>query len=130
MKPLSECTNEELKLVFEANTKLMDLVEEDLVESEMDYLNDIMKEFEKSLLNYNVGFYYGCSFINVKDPYNFIKGVMSANEMYGFLDDEKSLEIKNLFDIMENEEDDDKRDILEKELSDLTETYTQNQLIE
>ena len=67
MKPLSECTNDELDLVFKTNPRLMDQVEEDLVESEMSYLNDIVKEFQKSLLNYNITFYYSRTFINVKE---------------------------------------------------------------
>ena len=78
---------ETLVKILENNTKLVRDIEEDIIESEMNYISDMLNYFRESLRDYSIGF-YNRNYIEVKDYENLIDSCIRVTEDYGFFNEE------------------------------------------
>ena len=78
---------ETLAKILVNNTKLVRDIEEDIIESEIDYISDMLDCFRGSLIDYSIGF-YNRNYIEVKDYEKLIDSCIGATEDYGFFNEE------------------------------------------
>lgn len=88
IKRISELTNEELKEVFAANSKLQENVLDDMIESEMYWVSEELDYLKPSLNDWSIG---ACqhNYIKVGDSSEFIDNLLALQEDYGFFSDSK-----------------------------------------
>lgn len=87
MKYLNELNSEELKLVFENNSKLQEEVFNDMFENANYWNEEYLSCWERGAIDYCIGWDRG-TYFEVKDRQGFIDGLKKAQKTFGFLVDE------------------------------------------
>ena len=80
-----------LRHILSINNKLAQDVEDDFIESEMYYINDIMDEIRGACYDWSIGF-YNRNYINIKDGGAFLDGLENIQNKFALLS-EKDAEI-------------------------------------
>lgn len=97
IKRIDELTTEELRKVFQKNTVLQEEVSEDLQESEMFWVGEVLDALNEygGLSSWSIGFCNRDQHITAKDgkEREFIEGVKKAQKDFGFLPDGENVYI-------------------------------------
>lgn len=96
-KNISELSEKELTKIWEVNEKLRSKVEDDYIESEMFYISEILHCIKNSLKNWSIGF-YNQNYIDIKNNYDFLNGLLEIQKDYCFLEDKYTNNIRKLID--------------------------------
>ena len=96
---LSELSLDELKKVYDSNSKLQQNVQEDIEESVMYWISEYLNCFRNSLSDWSIGFYQH-NYIRVREgsEKQFLEGLLTAQKDYGFLKDEFTPKIEKLIE--------------------------------
>lgn len=84
---------DEAKKVFDANEKIRQQMYDWNYESEMDYAHDIIYCFDRSAIDYCIGYDRG-TYFRCRDEDKFIEGCQNMQKSYGFLPFEDNLYIE------------------------------------
>ena len=103
MKKLNDIiTNkEELRKIWDNNFKLREKVEENYIEGQEFYFEDVLNCFKDSLCNLEFDIAYGDIYFEIKDNLSFLNGVISATKNFGLLNDKDELKAKGLLKKLE-----------------------------
>jgi len=85
-KYITELSREELEKVFEENDDLQTDVEDDMYDTNFDYVTDMLEPMKKGLDNWSIGA-NNYNYLKVGDRDVFIAGVQKSQADYGTLDD-------------------------------------------
>lgn len=119
-KYISEMSTEELKKVFEVNDKLRNEISDFCYDSEMYYVQDIINCFDRSSIDYRIGYDRGCYF-RCLDEATFVEGVEEVQANFEFLSDDEFAIIANIKNLFEDEE--EHWEEIEAECKELADTF-------
>jgi hypothetical protein len=125
MKDIKTLTTEELKKVFENNSKLKEAVFEN-ARGDVDFwIGEYMKNFSPTSIDYNIG--YPGNYFVVKNEYDFIQGCIEIQKDFCFFSDETAAKIAYCDSLMDRYEnikwyDYKNSELLEKRISELVNT--------
>lgn len=86
MKKFNDLTIEELKIVFDNNTKIQDETLNAAQEDITYWINEYMESFEPGTLEYNIG--YPGDYLSVNNIYEFVQGLRRLQEDFCYLSEE------------------------------------------
>lgn len=92
MKNFEQLTTEELKQVFNNNSKLQNIVYDAAIEDINFWVQEYFNCFERGALEYNIG--YPGNFITVKNNYDFIQGLKKLQKDFEYLPGDAKKDIK------------------------------------
>ena len=103
MKKLNDIiTNkEELRKIWDNNFKLREKAEENYIDEQGFYFEDILSYFKDSLSNWEFDIAYGDIYFVVEDNLSFLNGVISATKDFGLLNEKDELKAKGLLKKLE-----------------------------
>ena len=87
MKNFKDLNIEELKLVFENNSKLQDKVFDDMCDNAAFWCDEYLECWKRGSIDYCIGWDRG-TYFKAKDRGGFLEGLKKAQKIYGFLADE------------------------------------------
>lgn len=99
-KYIVDMSAEELAKVFDANAQLRDEVQNDMVETEMNYVSEQLDFVRGSLHDWSVGA-YNHSYIIVNDPDKFVEGMETMDKSIPALLEEDRPLLQEALDILE-----------------------------
>lgn len=97
MKHIHELTDNEKRELIENNNALSNMVYDDMLENEMNFISEQLDVIRKSLKNYSIG-PYNRNIIIVSDALKFLDGLETLQENYCTLPDDMNDEIKSVLD--------------------------------
>ena len=113
---------EELRKIWNSNSKLKEKVESCYIEVEEICLEDVLDCFKDSLEYYSIDICNGCNYFKINDTVSFLNDIIEATEYYGLLNEEdekkanKLLEKIEVIEELEDEESYEKIEVLEIEI--------------
>lgn len=126
MKKINDLSEDELKIVWEKNSKLRDDVRRTCEDNDMYLIGEILDILSESLDNWSVGFYNN-NYIKIKDGNYFIFKLNSVCEKYCFLSIEDSKYLNYgvvLINRLNCMDCDNKRfDMLENKINDMAQVF-------
>lgn len=93
MRYLNELNLEELKEVYEKNSKLQTMVFDDMMETASLWCDEYLDCFERGSVDYCIGWDRG-TYFKCKNRDGFIDGLKKAQKNYGFLSDDYNSKIE------------------------------------
>lgn len=82
MKKFNEMEIEEVISIINDSKELRDMLDQYIQETEMDWLDDLLRSFDRGAVDYSIGFFDQNYFI-VKDNDLFLEGVCKSHDNYG-----------------------------------------------
>lgn len=82
MKKFNEMEIEEVISIINDSKELRDMLDQYIQETEMDWLDDLLRSFDRGAVDYSIGFFDQNYFI-VKDNNLFLEGVCKSHDNYG-----------------------------------------------
>ena len=95
MKFIHELTETEKRELIENNSALANMVYDDMIETEMDYISEQLDIIRNGLKDYSIGA-YNRNIIIVSDATEFLHGLQRLQEIYCTLPDELTPEINRV----------------------------------
>lgn len=100
MKYINELTDNEKRALIENNTALQNMVYDDMIESEMDFITEQIHYIAPGLRDYSVGS-YSYNYLTVGNSVKFLDGLETLQKNYCTLPDDMNDEIKRVLEARE-----------------------------
>ena len=95
MKYIYQLTDDEKRELIENNNALANMVYDDMIDNELDFITEQLDYIRDGLQNYEIGPYNG-NFIIVSDALNFLDGLEKLQQYYCTLPDNMTTEINTV----------------------------------
>lgn len=82
MKKFNEMEIEEVISIINDSKELRDMLDQYIQETEMDWLDDLLRSFDRGSVDYSIGF-FDQNYFTVKDSDSFLEGVCKSHDNYG-----------------------------------------------
>ena len=92
MKYINELTDNEKRALIEKNTALQNMVYDDMIDNEIDFISEQLDYIRGACRDYNIAA-YGRNYIFVSDALKFLDGLEELQKIYCTLPDNMQLEI-------------------------------------